>query len=254
MEYHNPTKRVLSILELIDINPNGLSLTAISEKLCLPKGTISPILKTLTAMNYIRLENGVYQIGFKSFELGLSFYGKMDSLSMIQAEMQDIVRLVGEICQMGILSGRNVFYVLKENSNEPIEIVSAVGRKIPAHMTGLGKALLSGKSDHELQALYADYTFEACTPKTVTGLDALLQQIHSVRKTGLAFENEESQEGICCVAVPLKFDGQVKAAISVTIPKFRYNSEKKSLIPSVLLQKKKLIEEIALVQGRGLDI
>ena len=52
MEYHNPTLRVLRILELIDANSGGLSLSEISNLLDLPKGTISPILKTLAATNY----------------------------------------------------------------------------------------------------------------------------------------------------------------------------------------------------------
>ena len=52
MEYHNPTLRVLRILELIDANSGGLSLSEIANLLDLPKGTISPILKTLAATNY----------------------------------------------------------------------------------------------------------------------------------------------------------------------------------------------------------
>ena len=130
MEYHNPTLRVLRILELIDANSGGLSLTEIANLLDLPKGTISPILKTLAATNYVVTDGSLYKIGPHTFELGLSYASGQNARSMIRSEMRSIVSQVDEVCQMGVLVGQDVHYLLKEEGHAIISIISDVGRHL----------------------------------------------------------------------------------------------------------------------------
>jgi IclR family KDG regulon transcriptional repressor len=254
MEYHHPTVRVLRILELIDANPTGISLHQISQTLELPKGTISPILKTLAACGYICRENGTYSIGPKSFELGLGFAVNNDVLALIRKEMRNVAVTVGELCQMGVLSGLDVRYLLKETSNAPISVISEVGSKIPAHLTGLGKALLTGKTDEELKALYADHPLESYTEHSITEFDVLMEQIREARCTGLAYEKEESRKDVNCLAVPLILDGQVCAALSIAVPKYRYTPEKREQMADALRQAKRRIEESSRIQNLHLTI
>lgn len=249
MEYHNPTLRVIRILELVDSSASGLSLSAIAERLLLPKGTISPILKTLAAMNYITLEGNLYRIGPRSFELGLSYTSGQNALSIVRREMRGIAEETDETCQMGVLSGRDVHYILKEEAHTMISIKSEVGRNLPAHVTGLGKALLSGLTDDEIRSLYKDYDFNPFTPHSIMDVDTLLHDLHKIRAAGIAYEDEESTPEICCAAVPLSENGQFKAAISVTVPKFRYSAEKREQITRLLLKKQQLIEDGCRIQG-----
>ena len=249
MEYHNPTLRVLRILELIDANSSGLSLSEISNLLELPKGTISPILKTLAAANYIVPEGNLYRIGPRAFELGLSYASGQNALSIIRSEMRSIVASVDEICQMGVLVGQDVHYLLKEEGHAIISIISEVGQHLPAHVTGLGKALLSGMTDEEVRRLYEGYRFFPYTPNSIMDIDTLIAVLHDIRSAGIAYENEESTAEICCAAVPLAENGQIRAAISVTIPKFRYTDEKRQQITQLLLEKRHLIEESCRIQN-----
>lgn len=249
MEYHNPTLRVLRILELIDANSGGLSLTEIANLLDLPKGTISPILKTLAATNYVVTDGSLYKIGPHTFELGLSYASGQNALSIIRSEMRSIVSQVDEVCQMGVLVGQDVHYLLKEEGHAIISIISDVGHHLPAHVTGLGKALLSGLTDDEVRQLYAGYRFFPYTPNSIMDLDTLIEALQDIRSAGIAYESEESTAEICCVAVPLAENGQVKAAISVTTPKFRYTDEKKQQITQLLLKKRQLIEESCRIQN-----
>lgn len=253
MNYHNPTLRVLKILELIDKSTDGISLSEIAATLEMPQGTISPILKTLLAFHYVRQTGNLYRIDFASFELGLSYSNENNALSFIRRQMREIVSNIGEICQMGVLRGRDVYYLLKENSNTFIQINSNVGMRMPAHITGLGKALLSGLGDGELRKMYEGYEFISYTSSSITDLNVLIRQLRDVRKKGYASENEESTPDICCVAVPLEENGEIRAAISVTVPKFRYSESMKRDIIKLLKQKKKLIEENCFVQNVHMD-
>lgn len=252
MESHKPTLRVLQILKLVDDHTkNGIALSEISEQLNIPKGTISPILRTLLDEGYISLDgqNKHYTIGHNSFELGLSYGSENDLISMIQGKMRQIVGNVDEICQFGVLSDLNVLYLLKESPNNVISIISNVGDKIPAHVSGLGKALLSGKSDEQLKEYYLNYKFERFTKNSITSTEDLLAQINAVRETGLSYDIEESKEDVCCVAVPLVINDHIRAALSVTTPKFRYTDDAKSEIIAQLQEKKKIIEDICRVQN-----
>ena len=232
MEYHNPTLRVLRILELIDANSGGLSLSEIANLLDLPKGTISPILKTLAATNYVMTDGSLYKIGPHTFELGLSYASGQN-----------------QVCQMGVLVGQDVHHLLKEAGHPIISIISDVGHHLPAHVTGLGKALLSGLTDDEVRQLYEGYRFFPYMPNSIMDLDTLIAALQDIRSAGIAYESEESTAEICCVAVPLAENGQVKAAISVTTPKFRYTDEKKQQITQLLLKKRQLIEESCRIQN-----
>ena len=251
MELHKTTVRVLKILKLIDESQvSGISQGDISRKLTIPKGTLFPILKTLVKTDYVvQNSEGLYFIGPSSFELGLSFGSNEDTLSMIQEKMRKIVQQTNEICQMGVLQGLNVLYLLKESPQSVISIISNVGDRIPAHVSGLGKALLSGKTDEELDTLYKSYDFKKYTPNSINNFDELKKQIFFIRKNAISFDNEESKQSVCCIAVPLIIDGNIKAALSVTVPKYRLTEEKVAEIEHILKKNKKLIEDICSVQN-----
>ncbi len=253
MEFHNPTLRVIRILELVDKSIDGISLSEISDVLELPKGTISPILKTLSAHNYIKQDGNLYKTDYRMFELGLRYSSGNNALKIIRKHICELVEQVGEICQMGVLRGTDVYYLLRENADTVIQINSNVGISLPAHITGLGKAMLSGLRDDEIRALYDGYKFVAYTPKSIMDVETLIQEVKKVRKTGFAFESEESTPDICCIAIPLEEGGKVKSAISVTIPKYRFSETTRKNIEKLLAQKKKLIEETCFVQNMHME-
>lgn len=82
----------------------------------------------------------------------------------------------------GILNGHDTIYLYKFDSNQPLRIASHTGKRIPAHATAIGKALLSGLSKTELDELYKNYKLEAMTEHTITSLEELEKQIEEVRK------------------------------------------------------------------------
>ena len=104
-------------------------------------------------------------------------------------------------------------------------------------------------TDEEVRQLYHGYHFFPYTPHSIMDVDTLIAALHEIRSAGIAYENEESTAEICCAAVPLAENGRIKAAISVTIPKFRYTDEKKQQITQLLLRKRQLIEESCRIQN-----
>lgn len=251
---HNPTLRVVRILELVNNYETGISLIDISKKLDIPKSTLNPILRTLVITNFLeKNDKGCYIASFKLFQLGLSYSGNLDGLSMITKQMEIIVDQINEIVQFGVLIDDMVLYLAKVNSPDNIEIVSSVGKKIPAIYTGLGKALLSGLSDEEIVKRYENYDFIKYTKNSISNLKELLSEIHKVRELGYAVENQEFTLNTSCIAVPISQNGIIKAAMSATYPVFRKTDTTEEEISSVLLEQKRIIEDIIKIQNLNLD-
>ncbi len=235
---HKPTERVLNILNLLSVNIEGLTLTEISKIISVPKSTLFPILQTMTDMRYIQLgkDSFRYKLGISTFCIGSSYSQDEYMLDFVKDIMKNIVTEIKEICQMGVLEGNNVLYVLKEEPEIALDIriISRVGKRLPAYCTALGKALLSNYNIAEVKKMYPKGLIPY-TENTITDFDVLNDQLAIIRQEHIAKEYEEITKGLCCYAVPLESNGNVIAALSVSVPNFRATKEKIDLITQLLL-------------------
>ena len=242
---HRPTTRVLDILQLLSTTKEGFTSTEISAALHIPKSTITPIIHTLLSRQFIVLnpKTEKYIIGISAFIVGYSALSNIDVLDIIKKEMKKIVDKTSETCQLSILIGGDAFYLAKEESNEPIRLISFVGNRLPAYATGIGKALLCDFSLLELQHLYPN-GLTAITNHTITDVSLLYKELLTGKKNGYFSEHEESSPGIVCYAVPLHHKEKVIASISISVPKFRLTTEKEQFIIQNLKSAQKKLEQL----------
>ncbi|MBO8416384.1 MAG: IclR family transcriptional regulator [Proteobacteria bacterium] len=241
---HKPTERVLDILELLASNPAGLTLTEISTQIKASKSTILPIMHTLAKRRFAAFDDRSYRytIGLGCYCIGSAYTSSFNALDFIRQQMRAVVKETAEICQLGLLDKNQVLYVAKEEApDDKVRIVSYVGKRLPAYTSAIGKALLSNKSRTELQELYPD-ELEAYTAKTITSLDVLKEELLKVQKLGYSEEFGEYSEDTRCIAVPLRRNGEVILAISVSVPAYRMTDEKKENIIRALLEAQQVIE------------
>lgn len=245
-EPHRATQRVVEILQSVaDDTAQGLTLTDLAGKLNAPKSSLFPIVHTLCEAGMLTLDKATarYTIGFRAYEIG-NVYVRRGGLSAdIQKEMHHIVAQCGETCLFAQLEGGDVFYLFKVDSTEAVRTVVSPGQRLPAYATGIGKALLSGKTKEEVCALYPD-GLKPLTEHTITNMDQLCYQMDEIARNGIAFECEESTPYIRCVAVPIRKDGAVYAAMSIAVPVFRYDPQKESLVIRLLREAQIKIEAL----------
>ena len=243
---HRTTQRVLDILELVARNNKGMSFSEISSAMSIPKGSLHPLLHTMQSRKFLRYsaDNHRYYIGERLYLLGHQYIRDADLLNAIQAEVSSLSGEVGETSFFGVLRGGDVFYLCKGEASTPIRIVtSAIGNSNPAYSTGLGKALLLSHTYEQLCALYP----ERLPEKTVYSLktrEELWRQLGQMRERGLTYEKEESTLGIQCVAAPICCNDRIIAALSISIPVYRYSAERLPQMEKSLLHKKRQIEDI----------
>ena len=245
MEDHNPTLRVIRILESLMRQPEGMTLTEIAKSNGMPKGSISPIIHTLAGYKFLRFDelSGRYSIGIRCYEIGNEYIAQMNVSDEIREITKKIVAKCNETSHFAVLDGSDVVYLMKQDSSEAIRMVSSIGKRIPAYSTAIGKALLSGYTNEKIAALYPG-GLQKITDKTITDPEVLYTQLKEIRDTKVAYETEESSLNITCIAVPVEKNGEVVAALSVSIPLFRAMEDKKKQIKEVLFEAKGEIEAL----------
>jgi DNA-binding IclR family transcriptional regulator len=220
--------RALDILELFVAGPAELSAPEIVERTGLPRTSVHELLATLTDREYLLRDErtGTYRLGVRVLHLGNAYSSQFDLLSAANAAARSLVDRTGETASVAVLEGAHVFYLAKVEGRDNLRLPSSIGQRLPAHVTGLGKALLAALTDEQVTALYPDPDdLPVMTENSIRTLPELLRDLERARaRGGVAFEAEESTPNLRCAAAPVRdATGRVSAAISISVPRARWD-------------------------------
>lgn len=240
---HNPTLRVLQILNLLCQNTRPMRLSDISRELNMPKSTLLPILQTMVQQQYIRKDEAErYCPGYALLDLGAAARSVYSESDHIRENLKLLVEKFNETCYFGVPEDEYVRYVEKIDSPQPLRMLTTIGHRLPAYATGIGKALLLDKTKEQLICMYPEKP-DMLTKNTITDMDVLYQQLQKSKQLGYTWEVEESTEHIRCFAVPVRKNGEIVGAISIAIPVFRFQKEQENSIIKALKETAKKIEK-----------
>ncbi|WJV53263.1 IclR family transcriptional regulator [Pectobacteriaceae bacterium CE90] len=212
-------ERALRILDLFNEYDIELKITDISTKMGLHKSTLHSLLKTMQMMGYIdqNSENGKYRLGMKLVERGNLLINSIDIREKARSYLLDLSSQTGQTTHLAILDGKEGVYIDKVEGKLAVITFSRIGRRLPIHATAIGKALLAFNSEQDINALLKDYVFTRQTPNTIIDRDAYLKELELVRQNGYALDNQENEQGVRCISVPIwNHSRQIIAAISMS--------------------------------------
>jgi IclR family KDG regulon transcriptional repressor len=230
--------RALDILELFLDTP-VLSAAEVVSALSLPRTTVHELLGTLADRNYLVVVPGQplrYQLGVRLFQLGSVFAQQLDLAREAQKVASEVAAECDETVHVAILEGTDVIYIARVESTHPVRMVSAVGRRLPASCTGVGKLLLSALDDTALDALYPDPDgLPTMTPHSISSLTRLKTELGEIRERGLSYDEAESSEDVHCVATAVRdHRGEVVAAMSISVPTTRWGDERRATLADLV--------------------
>jgi IclR family transcriptional regulator, KDG regulon repressor len=184
-----------------------------------PKATLFRFLQTLTSQGLLAHDpdTGTYSLGVRLVRLAHAAW-KQSSLAPIARPFIDALsQEMGETVHLAQLDNAHVLYVDKRNAAVPIEMYAQAGKIGPAYCTGVGKAMLAFLPDEQLERILPQMSFHRFTPGTLASAVDLRQELSLIRERGHAFDREEHEPGIICVAAPiLSKRNRVLGALSVT--------------------------------------
>jgi DNA-binding IclR family transcriptional regulator len=196
-----------------------MTLGNLSQAAELPKSTTHRLLQTLIQHKLVSQDEktGEYLPGLKLFELAYRVLNRMELRAQALPVLERLNRETNLTVHLAILDDGEVVYIEKREADRPIRMYSAVGKRAPAHCTGLGKVLLAHLPEEELRQIVEKKGLRRYTGNTIVTWDALVDHLATVRARGYALDNGEHEEMIHCVAAPVRdHRGQVVAAISLT--------------------------------------
>lgn len=217
--------RASSILDAFTTSGRALlTLSEIARHTGLPKATVHRLLGALQQIGWVERTPEGHQLGVRLFEIGQHVPRKAQVREAALPFMQDLYESTHETIHLAVLDGRDVVYLERIHGHEPLRIPSRVGGRLPAHSTGVGKALLAFDDDATQVVLARRLT--AHTPYTIVAPHVLKRQLAEIRSQGVAYDREENSLGITCAAAPIVLDGVAIAAVSVTGPTSRLRVER----------------------------
>ncbi|MDR3592013.1 MAG: IclR family transcriptional regulator [Negativicutes bacterium] len=236
--------RATSIMEYIAANCDCETLSSISRGIGLSKTTTYSLIRTLEQLGYVQQDQstGKYSLGLKLFELGQVVHSRMDLRTIARPYLIELARKYEETVHLAVLSKGEVVYIDKVDGSRSIRIASQVGGRNPAYCTGVGKVLLAGLPAVELDKIISARKLERYTAKTIIEPGLLKEHLQEVRTKGYAMDQEEIEEGLHCVAAPIKnHRGVAVAGISLSGPTQRLATSGVQQITDDLIETARLI-------------
>ncbi|SDK86814.1 IclR family transcriptional regulator [Natronincola ferrireducens] len=217
--------KALDILEVLD-KEKELGISELSEKLNWDKSTVHRLVSTLKLKGYVVQSptSPKYSNSFKLFEMGNNVVEKLGLRRQAQPFLEELLSKTHETVNLAIQDGPYIIYIDKIESPATIKVDLSIGKRLPIYCTGLGKAMLAFMPQETVTNLLKDQVFYPYTPKTVKSLSQLMEELTEIRRLGYSIDDEEYVADLKCIAAPIRnYHNQVVAAISIAVPKYRYD-------------------------------
>lgn len=218
--------RSFDLLEAL-AGPGELGLVELAGRAGLQPSTAHRLLATLTERGYTlqSAESGRYLLGYKLLELASFVNARTTYLrALARPYLASVQRITGETATLSVLELPNVVFLDQVEGTRSVRMFTQVGLGVPAHTSASGKAILAFQQPAALDAI-CDGGLVRITARTIATRAELEAELARIRRRGYAIDNEEHEEGVSCVAAPIfGFEGDVRAAISVSAPTQRVHS------------------------------
>jgi DNA-binding IclR family transcriptional regulator len=232
--------RAATILRALEDENAGLSLGQIAQRVNLARSTVQRIVSALETEKLViaATPNGRVRLGPTILRLAASV--RSDFIALARPFLERLSEELHETVDLSTVKKNHLVFIDQVIGSQRLRTVSAVGETFPLPCTANGKAYLAQLSDAAIEALIGR-SYEARTPKTLTKIEALLEDLKTVRRSGVAFDREEHTSGICAAGVALQDPLGNSVAISVPVPSQRF-ADRQALISERLMATKRALE------------
>jgi IclR family transcriptional regulator, acetate operon repressor len=214
--------KALGLLDLLADHPAGIGVSQLARLAGYPVTTTHRLLASLARGGFVRGTDGRYSLGLRLFELGQRVSQARGFSGVALPIMQRVTERTRETTLMSVLDGDRQLYVHYVEGPRQVQITGTPGNLGPLHCTSMGKCLIAFQPTEVRRRLMAEAELIPFTPRTISDRDALAAEVERVRQRGWAVADEEHEEGIRAIGVPvLGPDGHAVAALSTAAPAYR---------------------------------
>ncbi|HEY4606984.1 MAG TPA: IclR family transcriptional regulator C-terminal domain-containing protein [Acidimicrobiia bacterium] len=245
-------ERGLAVMNSFSRERTSQTLSEVAEQTGLTRATARRVLLTLAELGYVHQNGRAFSLTPKVLDLGYSFLASFQVVELAQQSMERLVDEVKESSSMSVLDGPEIVYVARVPTKRIMTISLAIGSRLPAYPTSMGRVLLAGLPEPEMEDYMARTRFEQLTPHTITDADRLRSTLAKVRSDGYALVDQELEEGVRSIAAPIRNGrGKVIAAMNVSCHASRVTVTRmrEEFRPRLLAAASEISERVGLLPG-----
>lgn len=210
-------ERGLAVINSFSRDRQTQTLSEVASEAGLTRATARRILLTLSELGYVRQHGRGFALTPRVLDLGYSFLSSFRVVELAQQPMERLVDEVKESSSMSILDDTEIVYVARVPTTRIMTIALALGSRLPVYPTSMGRVLLAGLSDEEVNEYLAKIELRKLTPHTITDPSELRERLDEVRSQGFALVDQELEEGVRSIAAPITNSrGDVIAAMNIS--------------------------------------
>lgn len=207
--------RGLQVIEAFQRMTDALSVGEISVRTGLSRAAVRRLLITLELLGYASHEGPLYRLTPRILQLGFSYLSSSSLEALAFPLLQHLTQVLHESASLGVLEGDEMVYVARSATQRVMSIGLAVGSRLPAYCTSMGRVTLSALAPEDLAAFLRRARLDRLTPKTITDKSQLARIIERVRIDGYALVDGELEIGLRSIAVPVTSrSGRIVAAMN----------------------------------------
>ena len=210
-------ERGFAVIRAFGSEGRGVTVTEVATRTGLTRAVARRYLLTLQDLECVMQSGPTYTLTPKILELGFTYVSSLDFVKFAQPWMEAVVDKLRETCSLGVLDGNDVIYVGRVPAKRIMSINLVIGSRLPAHATSMGKVLLAYLDSDSLEAFLSRSPLVRLTAQTICEPSRLRQHVLEIRGRGYAISDQETEDGIRTIAVPV-FNrmNQALAAINVS--------------------------------------
>jgi len=240
-------ERGLTVINSFSRERASQTLSEVAHLTGLTRATVRRILLTLAELGYVDHNGRSFSLTPKVLDLGYSFLSSFHILEFAQPPMERLVEEVNESSSMSVLDLPDIIYVARVPTTRIMTISLALGSRLPAYPTSMGRVLLSGLPDAEIDQYIKKTKLEQLTKYTVTDRKEFRSVLMKTRGQGYALVDQELEVGVRSLAAPIRnARGDVMAAMNISCHATRASvgRMREELLP-------RLLDTAAEVSGRA---
>jgi IclR family pca regulon transcriptional regulator len=205
-------ERGLEVIRALSLPGPGRTLSDVARDTGLTRASARRFLLTLEELGYVRSDDRRFALTPRVLGLGYAFLSSLTLPQVAQPHLRELVERVHESSSVSVLDGADVVYVAREPTQRIMTVAISVGTRFPAHATSMGRVLMAGLGDTELDAFIGRAELKLFTAATVKDKETLRKEIQRVRGQGWALVDQELEDGLRSIAVPIRNSGGVVVA------------------------------------------
>jgi IclR family pca regulon transcriptional regulator len=207
----------LAVLGSFDKERPVMTLSQAAQAAGLSRATARRILRTLTALGYVAQNGREFSLSSGILKLGFAYLATQNWIEQAVPLMRNLSEQFHESCSAAILEGTEIVYVARIPASRIMSVALAVGTRLPAFHTALGRVQLGFLDEAEFWRRLRSLRIEAYTPSTITDVQALFERVREDRAQGFSIVDEELERGLRAIAVPIiDRAGQTVAALNLS--------------------------------------